>query len=518
MATSASQLERSRSPLLVGLLALGVCGAARAAPDAAVSSAASAADLAELRVRGGVSIRGGSQETAALSLQYAGWTPSSASVDAWVWPLLRGSLGLNAGGGREGVGLYDATGQRVLAGSLVGFRVAPSFRYFLGPFFLEARVGYAYDTLLAVAEGEALRFAPVTRHSLLGGARLVFETRYLSFELRGEAPVTLASSSGAKSSGLGVGAALRVPVATAGAFAFGALVEGGFGEDRLRSDGSTATSAVATAYRVDVGLSVAWRDPSRVSSSGRLRVELVDADSRQPLTGAVVEARSNAGNAIAMSAAGAGAYASEAVAAGGIRVTARLDGYVSMEGAARVPAAGEATVSLAMQREAPKTGALAVRVTAKDTGAPVADARVRAGNAEGKSDADGRVKLEGLSLGATALTVEREGYLTLTESAMVAGGLTSDVVVQLLPEKKRIPATLSGRVRSARRGTAIAASLSIPQAGVSARAAEDGSFSFELPPGSYTITISAPGFTSQTKLVSVNDAEQAIFNVDLIPR
>ena len=64
----------------------------------------------------------------------------------------------------------------------------------------------------------------------------------------------------------------------------------------------------------------------------------------------------------------------------------------------------------------------------------------------------------------------------------------------------------------------IAADLEVPQLKLKAKATAQGSFSFQVPGGTYTVTIAAPGFLAQTKSVTVKDGDQAIFNVDLHPR
>jgi hypothetical protein len=57
--------------------------------------------------------------------------------------------------------------------------------------------------------------------------------------------------------------------------------------------------------------------------------------------------------------------------------------------------------------------------------------------------------------------------------------------------------------------------LEIPQAKIKTRATAEGAFTVRIPGGTYHVIISAPGFLSQTKTVTVRNGEQAIFNVDL---
>ena len=88
----------------------------------------------------------------------------------------------------------------------------------------------------------------------------------------------------------------------------------------------------------------------------------------------------------------------------------------------------------------------------------------------------------------------------------------------LVPEKKRVPATLSGQVRSARGGKPVVAQLEVRELKQTISADDAGAFSVQIPGGKYTVRISAPGFVTQTKSVTVRDGDQAIFNVDLAPK
>jgi uncharacterized membrane protein len=90
--------------------------------------------------------------------------------------------------------------------------------------------------------------------------------------------------------------------------------------------------------------------------------------------------------------------------------------------------------------------------------------------------------------------------------------------VTLVPEKKRVPATVSGQVRSARGGKPVVAQLEIRELKQTIAADEGGAFSVQIPGGKYTVRISATGFVTQTKTVTVRDGDQAIFNVDLAPK
>ena len=60
--------------------------------------------------------------------------------------------------------------------------------------------------------------------------------------------------------------------------------------------------------------------------------------------------------------------------------------------------------------------------------------------------------------------------------------------------------------------------MKIAEASISVKAGDDGRFLISLPGGKYTMTIEAPGYESQSRVVEVADGDQAIFHCDLQPR
>jgi hypothetical protein len=69
-----------------------------------------------------------------------------------------------------------------------------------------------------------------------------------------------------------------------------------------------------------------------------------------------------------------------------------------------------------------------------------------------------------------------------------------------------------------RKGKPLQALLVIPEAKIRRRTDARGTFQVQLKQGRYRLVFSAPGHLSQTKVVTVRDGEQAIFNVDLFPK
>lgn len=167
---------------------------------------------------------------------------------------------------------------------------------------------------------------------------------------------------------------------------------------------------------------------------------------------------------------------------------------------------------------APRFGALELRVSSKETKQPIKGAKIVLGDQTLTTDAQGVARADELPGGVVALKISAKGYLPAEEASSIAPGQTSKVSVALQPEQKRELAQVTGHVRSIKDGRPVAAELSIPQAKLSLKADASGSFSFSLPAGTYAVSISAKGFLTQNKSVTVKDGDQVIFNVDLFPR
>jgi hypothetical protein len=77
-----------------------------------------------------------------------------------------------------------------------------------------------------------------------------------------------------------------------------------------------------------------------------------------------------------------------------------------------------------------------------------------------------------------------------------------------------VPAAISGVVR-AEGGQAVIARISLLEAGLTTATDPGGGFRFDVPPGSYTLTIEAEGYLPQSKPVVAGPGEQRIYNVEL---
>ena len=206
------------------------------------------------------------------------------------------------------------------------------------------------------------------------------------------------------------------------------------------------------------------------------------------------------------------------ILAGHITAHATVPGNDAVDAEGELSAGGELKLPLTMKKTPPKFGGLVITVIDKGTQKPISNVNVRLGDEVYTTGETGRVVLRELKPGPVNLAFNADNYQPGSEAASIVAGVDSSVEVFLLSAKKREPATITGLVRNGRGGAPVLANLDIPEANIKAKANAAGSFNFKVVGGSYTVTISAKGFVSQTKQLVVKDAEQAILNVDLQPK
>jgi hypothetical protein len=145
-------------------------------------------------------------------------------------------------------------------------------------------------------------------------------------------------------------------------------------------------------------------------------------------------------------------------------------------------------------------------------GAPVSGARVKVGDQELASAADGSFSLAGLGAGSLPVAVTAEGYKDAASSAVVRAGQTThvDVVVE-----RNLPAGQVRGVVQSFGGQALVATIKIQPGGQTVQSSAGGEFEIDLAPGAYTVTISAPGHVDQQRKVKVELNGVTILNVDL---
>lgn len=480
-------------------------------------------ELFEVRLRYGIAYRSGSQrDPLGPGLGYDGLTPNDPGAQAWLWPLFNGLLGFHAGFAREGFALFDrTTNARITGGGLLRANGAVTARFRLGPVRLEPIAGYALNQIADFGNSAAPTFRAGTRHGLLLAARGLVDLGPVTLEARFDYTLGLAASDGlgarATSSGLWAGGGVRVPIFRTGTLLWGLMADAAYSNDRLVG-GEGGVDATQTHVRGGLSVDLQWKEPDRPAAAS-LRVTVLTDEDGKPAAGATLKLTGAQTPAASTTLDQAGAYRlADLEPEGTLTARASLDGYDDAEATVGLISGAEAPIVLRLKKQPPKFGTVTVTVVDKATRAALAGATATLNGKTVSTDAKGMARFDTLSPGPVTISFAAPGFTEKAEAATVLPGIDSSVSTELVSAKKRDPATVSGFVRSARGGAAVTANLSIPEASIKAKADAQGAFVFRLTGGTYTVTISAKGFVTQTKQVTVKDGDQAIFNVDLQPK
>jgi len=474
-------------------------------------------EAAQVRLHYGGSIRSGTEDDGGPGLTYSGATANDLSASIWAWFLLGDHLGLTGSFGREAFSLLDGS-TVVTSGGLMRVSVGPTGRVRLGPVRLEAAVEYAFHQLPLFGTVTTPVFVPATRHGILLAARGLVDLGPVTVEGRFEATPALASPvSSTGSFGLGAGGGLRVQLFRAGPLKFGLMGEVMWHRDTITSTTGSSFASAQSVVRVGGALDVQWKDAAldKEVTTGALEVRVNSGGA--PLAGAEVSVDVGATHRTGTTDA-QGVSAFGELQPGQATIVVTMAGFERAESTATVVVGETASTGVAVNREKPKVGSLAVKVINFDGKAAVANVSLEINGQAAKTNDQGTLTVENLKPGPVAVKAMAPGFTAGEEAASIVAGSTSDLVITLVPEKKKVPATLSGQVRSARGGKPVSAQLEIKELKQTIACDDAGAFTVQIPGGKYTVRITASGFVTQTKTVTVQDGDQAIFNLDLAPK
>ncbi|MCY1075565.1 carboxypeptidase regulatory-like domain-containing protein [Archangium lansingense] len=475
------------------------------------------AEQASVRVRYGLAFRQGAQEVGP-TVSYGGMTPNDVAL--WAAVFGEGWLGAWASVQREGFSLSQEA-QLVTGGSLLRASVGPAARVFLGPVRAEVSAGYGFAQLPVFSNEGQVRLVPTARHAALVGARVLVPLPWsLRAEVRGELPVAIGSTS----EGFAAGGALLIPVLRRGEWGGALALEYQYLRDSLTTaDGAVSRQVIS---RAGVAFELSYGGGAREArveeaaqpETGELVLSVVDAESGRPLPDARVVLTVGGMEQEPRVAGADGRLTGVVLPRGEVLARVSAGGYVSAEERVTVPAGGRAERVVRVRQEPPRVGSLRITVVDARSGGPLAGAAVSVGSTQVFTDATGRVRVEGLAPGPVEVNVSAEGFRAAQEAVVIVVGTRTELPVTLVSASKGALATLSGQVRGVRKGKPLRAWLVIPEAKLRRRTDVRGSFQVQLKQGRYRLIFSAPGHLSQTKVVTVREGEQAIFNVDLFPK
>ena len=156
-----------------------------------------------------------------------------------------------------------------------------------------------------------------------------------------------------------------------------------------------------------------------------------------------------------------------------------------------------------------------------ESGAPVSGARVVLTHAveEGEpaplevtTDADGSYAFESVPVGPAALRLEADGFTPVERAITVTAGATTTEDSTL--EHAMPNGQLRGQIRSFD-GSPLEARIFVEDLELEARSDAEGYFEVDVPPGTHTVVLEAPGHRAQRREVEVPENGVTVLNADL---
>ncbi len=275
------------------------------------------------------------------------------------------------------------------------------------------------------------------------------------------------------------------------------------------AEGSYTVTAGATGYAsqsrtVTVGPgATATQNFALTGQTTRLSGTVTDASTSKPIAGATV----SAGTGSAVTDAG-GAYAISGLAPGTYTATATASGYASQSASVTLTAGNTTTQNFVL---APNPGTITGTVTDAGTGAPIAGATVSYSGGSTSTDGSGAYTLANVAEGSYSVTASATGYASQSRTVTLGPGATATQNFALT----RPNGAITGTVTSAASGSPIGGAT-VSYSGGSTTTNGSGQYTLSnVAPGTYSVSASAAGYSSQSQSVTVGSGQTATANFAL---
>lgn len=206
-----------------------------------------------------------------------------------------------------------------------------------------------------------------------------------------------------------------------------------------------------------------------------------------------------------------GTYSLANVPAGAQTVTASLTGYQTATQSVTLTAGGTSTTNFSLT-QASSTGTLTGKITNIATGSVLSGATVKWGSMAVSTNAGGIYTISNVTSGNQSLTASATGYLARNSTVNVVGGATATLNIQL-----SAAGIIAVKAVNASGTTDPGATVTIKGGEISTTVPgttnASGAFSSSwIPIGTYTVTISESGHTTQTHTATVTSGKTTAVN------
>jgi hypothetical protein len=332
------------------------------------------------------------------------------------------------------------------------------------------------------------------------------ETSTLNFQLStaGVLNVTVVNSAGAPVSGAQVTlSGGQISTSLTGATNASGVYSSGWipiGNYTITSGTGTATATVTNGATTSITITQN-SGPTTGTITGT-----VTNTSGTALSGATVS-----NDNISVTTQGNGTYTLANVPAGMQTVTALLTGFQTGTQNVNVTAGGTSTANFSLTPTA-STGTVTGKITNINTGGVLSGATVKWGSMAVSTNTSGVYTISNVTSGNQTLTASATGYLPRNGTVDVVGGATSTLNIQLATAGI-ISVKAVNAAGAADPGASVTIKGGIISTIVTGTTNSSGTFSSNwIPIGTYTVTISESGHTTQTQSATIKSGQTAVVN------
>jgi acid phosphatase len=212
---------------------------------------------------------------------------------------------------------------------------------------------------------------------------------------------------------------------------------------------------------------------------------------------------------------GSGSYTLTNVPAGNVSVTASLAGFSSQTASVTVASGVTVTLNFALTPSGTGSGTISGRVTNINTGGAISGATVSFSGGSTTTDSSGGYAFSNVAAGTYSLTATHTGYFRVTNSVTVSSGATATLNFALATGGK-VAGTVSDASGGAISGAAVSITGGSIATTVNVTTSSGGTYNSNwVPIGTYTVTVSASGHTTQTKSVNITTGNTITLNFSL---
>jgi phosphatidylinositol-3-phosphatase len=212
---------------------------------------------------------------------------------------------------------------------------------------------------------------------------------------------------------------------------------------------------------------------------------------------------------------GNGNYTLSNVPAGQVGVTASMSGFTSRTATVNVTAGATSTQNFALAPNGGGAGSISGRVTNISNGIPLSGAIITFSGGSTTSDSNGNYSFSNVAAGTYNFTVTRTGYVHQSQNATVASGAATTLNFGLATGGK-VAGTVTDANGAVVPGASTTISGGIVNTTVNATSNSIGQYtSGWVPIGSYTVTVSAPGHTTQSLNTNITTGNTTTLNFTL---